>query len=102
MPGTALGVDLFSQDFEGVTLGPIVTLSGDQAAFAQSLVGHVSAGWAVDNTAMPGVGDRNPTVGVTEFEGWTFVDKSWWVANEDQGRGEFLQRTRKNCRRRHR
>ena len=38
----------------------------------------------------------DPAIGVTEFEGWTVVDKNWWVTtSEDQGRSGFLSGTGK-------
>jgi hypothetical protein len=88
LPSTAFGVDLFFQDFDAVPLGPIVTYQATAARDRTAWSPTFPAGWDVDNTAMPGIGD--PNLGVTEFEGWTVVDKSWWVANEDQGRGTFF------------
>ena len=49
------------------------------------------AGMSVDNSLMPAGVIGNPNEGVTEFEGWTFVDKAWWVATAgDQGRSNFV------------
>jgi hypothetical protein len=87
-PRTSLGVDLFSEDFEGVTLGPIVTYASElreREAWSETF----PAGWVPDNSLVPGVGD--PIIGATEFEGWTVVDKNWWVATSgDQGRAGFV------------
>ena len=45
----------------------------------------------VDNSLMPAGVIGNPNEGVTEFEGWTFVDKTWWAATAgDQGRTGFV------------
>lgn len=46
----------------------------------------------VGNTGVPGTGDS--TVGVDEFDGWTFVDKDFWSeAAGDQRRSEFTNAT---------
>ena len=48
------------------------------------------AGWVNDNSQVPGAGDPN-TDGVTEWAGWSFVNKDWWVkVAEDQKRSEFV------------
>src|SRR5258708_716343 len=78
-PSPTLAVDLYSRIFEGVTLAPIVT--------SQVMVGGGAAGTApppsgmtVDNSLMPAGVVGNPNGGVTEFEGWIFVDRAGWVA----------------------
>ena len=86
-PRTSLAVDLFSEDFEGVTLGPIVTYATElreREAWSETF----PAGWVPDNSLVGGFGD--PTIGVSEFEGWTVVDKTWWHTGEDQGRSGFV------------
>jgi len=46
------------------------------------------AGWIVDNSGVPGVGD--PAVdGVTEWAGWAFVKRDWWFIVDPQGRDNF-------------
>lgn len=86
VPGTSLGVDLYSQNFESVTLGPIVSYSvllREREAWTAT----PPAGMVVDNSGMPAAVLADPNEGVTEFEGWTFVDKAWWqAAAGDQGR----------------
>ena len=89
LPGTSYGVDLFSQNFESVTLGPTVTY-GEVLRDREAWSPNFPAGWVRDNSGIPGTVTSDPTIGVTEFEGWTVVDKSWWSANEDQGRGGFF------------
>lgn len=89
-PGMAWAVDLYSQNFESVTLGPIVTyqvMLRERAAWTSTPPG----GMVVDNSLMPAGVLGNPNEGVTEFEGWTFVDKAWWNATAgDQGRSGFV------------
>ena len=47
------------------------------------------AGWVVDDSSVPGAGDP-ANDGVTEWAGWSFVSKSWWIqVAGDQGRSEF-------------
>lgn len=70
-------IDLFSEDFEGLTLGPIVTF--DSEIRSRSAWTEVPPpGWTVIDLGVPTVG--NPNSGVKEFEGWSFVDKDWWIA----------------------
>ncbi|MCC7085780.1 MAG: hypothetical protein IT427_12325, partial [Pirellulales bacterium] len=86
VPGTATANNtLFFENFDGLTLGPNVdeTLSSTQA-----WTGTPPPGWLVDDSGVPFVADNSR--GVTEWEGWSFANKSWWVsAAGDQQRGEF-------------
>jgi hypothetical protein len=77
---------VFEEDFEGVTLGPNVD---------ESLAGEAvwtdtpPEGWSVDESGIPGIG-MDATDGVTEWAGWAFTDKAWWIqAAEDQDRSLF-------------
>jgi len=76
---------LFAEDFEGLALGPNVdeALAGD-AVWTDT----PPDGWSIDSD-IPGIG--NPaTDGVTEWAGWAFADKEWWIqAAEDQDRSLF-------------
>lgn len=86
---TVQAVDLYSQNFESVTLGPTVTyqvMLRERAAWTAT----PPSGMVVDNSLMPAGVIGNPNEGVTEFEGWTFVDKAWWNAAAGQGRGDFV------------
>jgi hypothetical protein len=77
---------LFAEDFEGVVLGPNVdeALAGD-AVWTDT----PPEGWSVDESGIPGLG-LDATDGVTEWAGWAFTDKAWWVeAAEDQDRSLF-------------
>ena len=77
---------LFAEDFEGLPLGPNVdeALAGD-AVWTDT----PPEGWTVDDSGIPGIG-MDATDGVTEWAGWAFTDKAWWIeAAEDQDRSLF-------------
>lgn len=78
---------LFSETFEGITLGPNVE---EGLAGTEVWSGTPPAGWILDNSLMPGFG--NPaTDGVREWAGWAFANKDWWVAAAgNQRRAEFV------------
>ncbi len=86
--GAALGeVALFAEDFEGLKLGPKVdeSLAGTNVWTKQA-----PPGWVHDDTGVPGVG--TPNDGVTEWAGWSFTNRLWWVqAAEDQDRSQFTK-----------
>ena len=77
---------LFSEGFEGLPLGPNV----DEAVAGDNVWTRTAPdGWTVDDSGVPGAGDP-ATDGVTEWAGWSFADKAWWVeAAGDQRRSEF-------------
>ncbi len=77
---------LLAEDFEGLPLGPNVeeVVSGDAV-----WTNIPPDGWFNDDSDVPGVGDP-ATDGMTEWAGWAFADKEWWIqAAEDQRRSEF-------------
>jgi hypothetical protein len=77
---------LFTEDFEGLPLGPNV----DEVVAGEAVWTKIAPeGWLIDDSGMPGVDDP-ATDGVTEWAGWSFADKDWWVqAAEDQDRSKF-------------
>jgi hypothetical protein len=77
------GVVLFSEDFEGLPLGPTVSPT---EVFGQAVWTDVPpAGWYRDNTTTP----AGPPA---EFFGWTFVNRDWWIATAvDQARSSFTK-----------
>jgi len=79
-------ISLFTEDFEGVTLGP----SPEEAPFPPIPVisGTPPTGWTVDDSGVPGIGDQ-ANGGIDDWEGWAFVDAAFWVAADDQDRSEF-------------
>ena len=77
---------LLSEDFEGLELGPNVDegLAGDAV-----WTDIPPAGWINDANDVPGIEDP-ATDGVTEWAGWGFADKDWWIQTAgDQRRSEF-------------
>ncbi|MGL4512603.1 MAG: PEP-CTERM sorting domain-containing protein [Lacipirellulaceae bacterium] len=84
----ATAVDLFSEDFDGLTLKPVVTFQSELRE-RQAWTEVSPLGWENDNSGVAFAGD--PLKGVTEFEGWRFVDKDWWTLTAgDQNRSQFL------------
>jgi hypothetical protein len=88
-------IPLNFEDFDSVVLGPNVDegLAGEKVFSKDG-----PAGWTVDNSQMPkieGVASwEDPGIGVTEFKGWTFLDRTWWVTTAgDQTRTQFTLST---------
>lgn len=79
---------IYSEDFSSVALGPNVDegVAGDNVWSKQG-----PEGWTSDDSGVPGVG--NPDMdGVTEWEGWSFADRAWWVETAgDQQRSGFTK-----------
>lgn len=107
---------LFSENFNGLTLGPSVnervgqsrvTLRaadfGTSVAIPNAFTHTPPVGWTVDNNfnvfgtgtvddaatpaGVPLLGD--PNYGVEEWEGWSFANKNFWIQGDDQGRSNF-------------
>jgi len=76
---------LFEEDFENVVLGTSVE---ESAGTEEVWTNMPPAGWAVDNSGVPGFGDP-ATDGVTEWAGWAFVNRDWWFIVDPQGRDNF-------------
>jgi len=76
---------LFQEDFESVELGPSPEESpGTEDVWTDT----PPAGWTVDESGVPGIG--NPaTDGVTDWAGWAFADKEFWINTDQQRRAEF-------------
>jgi hypothetical protein len=81
----AQAVDLFSENFDSLPLGPKV----DEALAGAAVWTKAGpAGWSIDDSGVPGAGTASD--GVTEWAGWSFADKAWWVeAAGNQNRGQF-------------
>ncbi len=92
----SLGVTIWSEDFEGLELGPNVDegLAGEQVWTKTA-----PAGWFINDEEVPGtwawqgVEDEEgyPELdGVSEWAGWSFADAKWWSATAgNQRRAEF-------------
>ena len=79
-------VVLLSEDFEGLPLGPNV----DEGVAGDAVWTDIPpAGWINDANDVPGIEDPG-TDGVTEWAGWGFADKEWWITTAgDQDRSTF-------------
>jgi hypothetical protein len=87
-PPNVLGVDLFSEDFEDLTLMPVVTFDSEIRE-REAWTDIPPGGWTIDNSMVSTVND--PNQGVLEFEGWRFVNKEWWINTAgDQDRSQFF------------
>ena len=92
---------LFYEDFEGLALVPRLDEVNDAtAAFEQAWTNRPPAGWKVDNSKFLAtlIGPDNPDDdgdgyadldGRTEWAGWSFANKDFWVAADNQRRAEF-------------
>lgn len=83
--GGALGQTAFYEDFESLTLGPSI----DEGVPASNVFTKTPpAGWTRDDSRFPGAGTDQD--GVTEWAGWGFANKDWWVNTAGgQRRQEF-------------
>jgi hypothetical protein len=74
-----------AQDFEGLVLGASI----DEEVARDDVWTKVAPdGWEIDDTGVPGVG--TDLDGVTEWAGWSFANKDWWVETAgDQNRSQF-------------
>jgi hypothetical protein len=77
---------LLFEDFEQLILGPNV----DEGLTGTTVwTKNPPSGWGQDDSGVPGVGDPDND-GVTEWAGWGFAKKDWWVETAgDQSRSEF-------------
>jgi len=80
------GYVLLSEDFENLPLGPNV----DEGTAGDAVWTDIPpAGWFNDASGVPGIEDP-ATDGVTEWAGWGFADKEWWIQTAgDQDRSTF-------------
>ena len=84
----AQNVTLFSENFEGLDLGPNVDEGLNAADIREAVFSpNGPPGWTIDRSGMPGYG--TPNDGVTEFAGWTFLDPIWWAETSGQERDFF-------------
>ena len=92
---SAQSVTLYSENFEGLDLGPNVD-EGLNADDPRDAVWSPNGppGWVIDRSGVPGYG--TDADGVTEWAGWNFADPIWWseVAG-DQTRSMFIEGTDK-------
>jgi len=93
---------VFFEDFEGLALQP--RKDENNAAtepFTEGWTHTPPAGWMVDNSLFPAtiISPENPDDdgdgyadldGRTEWAGWSFANKDFWVAADNQRRAEFV------------
>jgi hypothetical protein len=86
LAGERAPVVLFAEDFEGLTLGPNI----DEGVAGEEVWTETPPeGWTIDESGIPGIGDP-ATDGVTEWAGWAFANKDWWIETAgDQDRSLF-------------
>ncbi|MCR9075270.1 MAG: fibronectin type III domain-containing protein [bacterium] len=85
--GEAAGdrITIMQEDFESLPLGPSIDEPPASAVWTET----PPSGWELDDTGVPSVGIVGQ--GVTEWEGWAFTDRDWWVDIADnQRRSEFV------------
>ena len=75
---------LFSENFDGLIWDPTWMKRSRMPTPGRELP---PAGWMVDDSGVPFVADS--TRGVTEWEGWSFANKDWWVSDS---RGSAAER----------
>jgi hypothetical protein len=92
---------LFYEDFEGLPLGPRKDeVNAATEAFEQGWTHTTPAGWSIDNSQFVAtvISPENPDAdgdgyadndGRTEWAGWSFANKDFWVAADNQTRDQF-------------
>jgi len=88
----AFGQKLYLETFDSAPLGP----NPEEASKGANVWTKTPpAGWAVDDTGMPGFGtpEYPANDGRTEWAGWAFADVRWWPTVDNQRRAEFLRST---------
>ncbi len=84
----AQSVTLFSENFEGLDLGPNVDEGLNDPDVRDAVFSpNGPPGWTIDRTGVPGYGTAAD--GVTEFAGWNFLDPIWWAETSGQQRDLF-------------
>jgi hypothetical protein len=80
----------YFEDFESVVLGPNIE-EGRAVPVDNVWTKTPPAGWAVEDM-VPGMDEENDNNGITEWIGWSFTNKNWWVAAAgDQNRSQFTK-----------
>ena len=79
----------YSEDFENVELQLGVDEGGAPVPRRNVWTKETPEGWSIEDE-VPGQDEEIDFNGVTEWIGWSFTDKDWWVAVAgDQRRSEF-------------
>ena len=76
---------IFTENFDQLPLGPPVD---EESGITQAFTLEPPENWQVDSADVPGVSSQS--VGVTEWEGWWFANKNFWLeVSRDERRSEF-------------
>ena len=80
----------FREDFENTELGP--NIEEGRAVPAENVWTKTAPdGWSIEDE-VPGMDEENDFNGVTEWIGWSFTDKDWWIGVAgDQNRSQFTE-----------
>jgi len=84
---------IFAENFESLVLGTNVDegiITGSGGVQTNVWTKSPPAGWAIDDSGVPGVGDPAQD-GVTEWAGWSFAKLSFWAAAGGQDRSTFTR-----------
>ena len=81
------GQKIWFEDFEGLELGPAVDENIPGIGWTKT----PPPGWVQDDSGIPGIG--TPVHGRTEWAGWSFADRLWWVQADNQRRDQFTKAT---------
>lgn len=92
-------VPLLYEDFELLTLGSPVEEPGPLAnpIFANNAFTHTAPSypivgdWTVDRTGVPGYNNPPESNGRAEWIGWSFANKDFWLASDNQSRDQFVK-----------
>jgi hypothetical protein len=77
------------EDFEGLTLLDAVE---EPNGMTNAWTPAPPVGWVTNHSGMPGYGDP-ANDGRTEWAGWTFAKKDFWIASDNQTRDNFTRGT---------
>ena len=76
---------IFEETFDQLQLFPPVD---EESSISQAFTHEPPDGWQLDADGVPGIG--TPSVGVFEWEGWSFANRNFWVdVSGDERRSEF-------------
>jgi hypothetical protein len=88
----AKAVDLLSENFDELALQNVTTFQSEvrgRNVWTHNLPTNGGT-WSIDNSALPPE-TASDLIGVAEFEGWSFVNRDWWVTTaDDQDRSHFV------------
>ena len=76
---------IFEENFDQLPLDKPVQ---EDSSITQAFTHSPPDNWRVDSSGVPGV--QNPSIGVFEWEGWSFANKDFWIeVSGNERRSEF-------------